>query len=112
VSNPTSNRETLREFVEDVAGMDCISYTKHLQEHPCGVCVSCRARAVLGTSETPANPYSRTTDAGLWAFQERFGHVPMSAGDQQWVNGYARALQHMRTDSVPESPPKTGDNAP
>lgn len=59
------------------------------------------------TSEKPA-PYSRTTDAAMWAFQQRFGHVPMSTGDQQWVNGYARALQHMRTDSVPtESPVKS-----
>ena len=56
--------------------------------------------------ETKANPYARTTDAAMWAFWERFGHVPMSTGDQQWVNGYARALQHTRTDSVPTGPPE------
>jgi len=45
--------DRLLEFIEDLAGMDCISYCKHLNPHPCGVCVSCRARATLSNEGEP-----------------------------------------------------------
>jgi hypothetical protein len=39
--------ECLKNYVEDVAGMDCKQYTKHLSSDSCGSCDSCRARKVL-----------------------------------------------------------------
>jgi hypothetical protein len=66
----------------------------------------CECSRVKAPERQPG-PYERTTDIALAAFVERWEHVPASAADQQWVNGYARALQAVRTNSVP-SPVKTG----
>jgi hypothetical protein len=75
---------------------------------PC-VCLELAA-AQVGTGARQPGPYERTTDIALAAFQERWERMPASAADQQWVNGYARALQNMRTNSVPQLPEKTKEN--
>jgi hypothetical protein len=77
----------------------------HRNDHRCEEC--CDGPAV----KAHPNPYSRTTDIAMAAFIERWEKVPGSASDQQWVNGYARALQAVRTNTVP-SPPKTPSEGP
>ena len=41
----------LREYVDEVAGLDCEQYTKHLSKGPCGTCMTCRARNALSAGD-------------------------------------------------------------
>jgi len=59
---------------------------------------------IRSSDETSEHPYSRTTDIAMQAFFDRWQANPVTASDQQWVNGYARALQHVRSKSVPSAP--------
>lgn len=65
--------------------------------------------ARIGEQEA-RNSLDRATDRALAAFHDRWERMPASSEDQQWCNGYARALQHVRSNSVPlpiaQEPPK------
>ena len=41
-----------REFIGEIAGMDCREYHAFLSPQPCGKCLSCRARAALAKEPT------------------------------------------------------------